>query len=421
MRATVSVGGGAALGVLALCFLLNALARGSGETYAVFLIPIGAETGWDRAALTSVYSVYMLANGLASPFVGLAFDRFGGRALYVFGLVSLGSGLWLAGQMQTLWHLVLCVGVLGGLGIASLGMIPGSILISRWFDARLATAMAVASTGLGTGTLLLAPLAQVLVDEVGWRGGYALLGGCVLALAVPVALLPWRRISTGVVVRGQPGKSLPGESLPESGSRLQRAVRSRPFWALFAVFFCTSVAVYGISLQSVAYLVDQGLSPWHAATAFGIAGLLSIVGMLVTGTAADRFGNRLTATISYLCTLVGIAMLFLVQIWPTLALVAVYVLFFGSSMGARGPIISTLSTTLFAGRGVGAIYGTITTGQGLGAAVGTWLAGVLHDLSGGYELGFVTSSVFVLLALTVFWTVPELAARRRKQIEPTRA
>jgi len=396
----------AALGVLALCFLLNALARGAGETYAVFLLPIGAETGWDRAALTSVYSVYMLANGLASPFVGLAFDRFGGRALYVFGLLSLGGGFWLAGRMEHLWQLALFVGVFGGLGIASLGMIPGSILISRWFDARMATAMAIASAGLGTGTLALAPVAQLLVDDVGWRGGYGLIGGTILVLALPVALLPWRRITNGVVQR-QAVATVPAEGLA-------RAIRSRPFWALFAVFFATAVGVYGVSLQTVAYLVERGFPPLEAAGAFGFAGMLSILGMLVTGTAADRFGNRVTATVSYLCTLVGILALFLVQAHPGFALVVVFVIFFGSSMGARGPIISTLSTTLFAGRGIGAIYGTITTGQGLGAAAGTWMAGVLHDATGGYEVGFVTCSGFILAAMLLFWVVPELSARRTR-------
>jgi MFS family permease len=397
----------AALGVLGLCFVLNALARGAGETYAVFLLPIGAETGWDRADLTAVYSVYMLASGLASPFVGLAFDRFGGRVLYGFGLVALGGGYLLAGRIEAQWQLVVCVGVFGGLGIASLGMIPGSILISRWFDRRMATAMAIASAGLGTGTLVLAPLAQLLIDGVGWRAGYAWIGGTILALALPVVLLPWRSITSGVVARVPIGRDVPAGSLA-------RAVRSRPFWALFAVFFATSVAVYGVSLQTVAYLVEQGFPPLKAAGAFGFAAMLSIVGMLVTGTAADRFGNRVIATVSYLCTLIGILALFLVQLHPGFALVVVFVLFFGSSMGARGPIISTLSTTLFAGRGIGAIYGTITTGQGLGAAAGTWFAGVLHDATGGYEAGFITSSAFILFAILLFWVVPELSARRAK-------
>lgn len=407
MHKTGSTIGWAALGVLALCFLLNALARGAGETYAVFLLPIGEETGWDRADLTSVYSVYMLANGLASPFVGAAFDRFGGRALYVFGLLALGGGFWLAGRMEHLWHLSVTVGILGGLGIASLGMVPGSILISRWFDARMGTAMAIASAGLGTGTLVLAPLAQVMVDSVGWRGGYGLIGGTVLLLAVPVALLPWGRITAGVVRRGVPASA----GLPSEG--IARAIRTRPFWALFLAFFGTAVGGYGIALQTVAYLVEEGFAPIEAASAFGFAGMLSIFGMLVVGAAADRYGNRVTVSVSYVSTIVGIVSLALVQVHPGFAFVVGFVIFFGGSMGARGPIISTLSATIFSGRGIGAIYGTITTGQGLGAAIGTWLAGFLHDVTGGYTAGFMVSSGFMLAAMTVFWVVPELAVRRR--------
>src|SRR5690606_15127556 len=163
-----------------------------------------------------------------------------------------------------------------------------------------------------------------------------------------------------------------------------------------------------------AYLVEQGFSPLQAAGAFGFTGVLSIVGMLATGTAADRFGNRITASVSYLCTFVGVAALFLMQIVPSFALVVVFVLFFGISMGARGPVVSTIAATLFAGRGLGAIYGTITTGQGLGAATGSWIAGYLHDLTGGYNAGFLLSAIFVGAGVGLFWGVPELAARRAR-------
>ncbi|MEQ8818214.1 MAG: MFS transporter [Thalassobaculum sp.] len=406
-RAQASAGGLAALGVLALCFVLNALARGAGETYAVFLLPIGEETGWDRGDLTSVYSVYMAANGLASPFVGLAFDRFGPRILYVAGLLCLGGGFLLAGSMTSLWQLYLSVGLMGGLGIASLGMIPASALISRWFDRRLATAMAVASTGLGTGTLVLVPVTQVLIQSDGWRTAYAWLGAGVLLAALPVALLPWSAIALGRVADRRVGTAA-------VGAGLLPAMRGRPFWALFLVFFLTAVAVYSVSLQSVAYLVEQGFSPLEAAGAFGFTGVLSIAGMLVTGTAADRYGNRVTATVSYLCTITGVAALFTMQSAPGFALVVVFVVFFGVSMGARGPVVSTIAATLFAGRGLGVIYGTITTGQGLGAAVGSWVAGYLHDLTGGYDAGFGLSVAFVITGIALFWTVPELAARRSR-------
>jgi len=409
---TVAAGGLAAIGVLVLCFLANALARGMGETYAVFLLPIGAETGLDRAQLTGIYSVLMAANGLASPFVGLAFDRLGPRALYLFGFLSLALGYLLASQATTLWELALCLGLMVGLGAASIGMIPASALVARWFDRNLATAMAVVSTGLGTGTLALAPFAQILIDGVGWRQAYLWLGGGLLALAVPLALLPWGAIRRGRVGIARRGAASAAGGMRDAGPSLRRAIRGRAFWALFFVYFFTATGVFGVSLQSVAYLVEHGFAPLEAASAFGFTGMLSIAGMLLTGTAADRFGNRITATISYGCTLAGIAALFFVQLHAIFLLVVVFVLFFGVSMGARGPIVSTVAATNFAGAGLGTIFGTISTGQGLGAATGSWLAGFLHDATGGYDVGFLVSSLFILAAVTLFWTVPELKARR---------
>jgi MFS family permease len=396
--------GAAALGVLALCFTMNAIARGMGETFAVFLLPIGEATGWDRVALTSIYSVFMAINGLCSPVVGIVFDRLGPRALYLLGLITLGGGYVLAGLATELWQLYLCLGLMTGFGVASIGMIPASALIARWFGTRLATAMAIASAGLGTGTLALAPVAQLLIEGVGWRDSYMWLGGAVLAVAIPVSLLPWGTIRRGVVERATQGVG--------DAPVLRSAIRARAFWALFGVFFVTAVGVFGVSLQSVAYLIEQGMKPLEAASAFGFTGMLSIAGMLVTGTAADRFGNRITATISYLCTLIGIAALFLLQTHLSLVLLGAFVLFFGISMGARGPIVSTVSAILFSGRGLGTIYGTITTGQGLGAGVGSWMAGFLHDVTGGYDVGFLVSTGFILIGITLFWTVPELSARR---------
>src|SRR5205085_9599565 len=78
--------------VLALCFLLMALARGAAETFTVFLLPISSTFGWDRAQTVSVYSIGALCVGLAGPFVGRLFDHSGPRAVYAIGLLLLGAG-----------------------------------------------------------------------------------------------------------------------------------------------------------------------------------------------------------------------------------------------------------------------------------------------------------------------------------------
>jgi len=70
---------GAAVAVLAACFIFNMLGRGLADTYAVFLLPLEREFGWSRSELTGVYSVYLLVSGFTAPLVGLLFDRFGGE------------------------------------------------------------------------------------------------------------------------------------------------------------------------------------------------------------------------------------------------------------------------------------------------------------------------------------------------------
>ncbi len=397
----------AAVAVLLLVFVLFMLARGMIETWPVFLSPVQSGLGWSRAEVASVYSVLMMAFGLGGILTGLAHDRFGPRIIYTAGLLMLGGGFFTASRLETVWQFYVAVGVCGGFGAAAIGMVPAQSLISRWFDRNLAAAMAVASTGLGFGTLCLAPLSQVLIDAFEWRGALEIIGGTIILLAVAVLLLPWRRIAAGPV---RPvGAS--------SGPSLREAVSGRAFWALWGAFFATSVGMYAISLQSVTYMVENGMDPLDAATAFGVAGGLSIVGMLVTGIAADRWDRRVIAVLSYGLSMIGLLALWLLPQLPIAAAVLAFVTCFGLSLGVRSPVIATLSAQLFRGRGMASIYGSIQTGQGVGAAVGTWIAGILHDATGNYSAVFILSFAALFVAVALFWFVPEMriAGARTKE------
>ncbi len=396
-----------AVAVLVLVFALFMLARGMIETWPVFLTPVQSGLAWSRAEVASVYSVLMMTFGLGGIITGLAHDRFGPRAIYSVGLLLLGGGYFAASRLDSVWQFYVAIGVCGGLGAAAIGMVPAQALISRWFDRNLAAAMAFASTGLGFGTLCLAPLSQVLIDAFDWRGALEIIGGTIVVLAVAVILLPWQRISAGPV---RPSGSSDGPSLLE-------AAKTRAFWALWGAFFATSVGMYAVSLQSVTYMIENGMDPLDAATAFGVAGGLSIVGMLVTGIAADRWDRRVIAVLSYGLSMIGLLALFLMPQLPVAAAILVFVTCFGLSLGVRSPIIATLSAQLFRGRGMASIYGSIQTGQGVGAAVGTWIAGVLFDATGSYGAIFILSFTALFVAIALFWLVPEMrvaGARNQK-------
>ncbi len=184
-------------------------------------------------------------------------------------------------------------------------------------------------------------------------------------------------------------------------------MRTGAFWGLFAAYLFTSIAAYSVLPHSVAYLIELGFDPLIAASAFGLTGMLSVVGILGIGWLSDRFGHLRTASLSYLSTIIGIAVLMLASAWPSLALVYAFVLFFGLMQGARGPIIIVLVTRLFPG-GVGTIYGTLSLAMGLGAGLGSWASGLLYELTGNYMASFTLAIGGALMGLAMFWCVRAL-------------
>jgi len=128
------------LSVLCFCLCITALSRGMGETFGVFLLPLSGHFDWERATVTSVYSVYMVSLGIGSLLSGIAFDRYGARFNYCAGVALLTVAYGLAGNLGQLWQFYLAVGICAGLGAAMVGIVPMQSLVSRWFDKRLATA-----------------------------------------------------------------------------------------------------------------------------------------------------------------------------------------------------------------------------------------------------------------------------------------
>jgi MFS family permease len=390
--------------VLSLCFALAVLGRGLSESFTVFLKPISENFGWDRAQVVSVYSLTWLAMGLSAPVVGRVFDRSGPRAVYSFGVFLLGAAFLIAAYAQSLWQFQLSIGLCGGFGAALIGNVSNSILLGRWFGPRLPTAMAVVYSAMGGGVLALLPASQLLINHIGWRGTYLLFGVIVLALLVPLSLLPWRRFASGApqVMRKVE------DDLADEGWTLPSAIRHHAFWALFSTFFFTAVGMYAISAQIVAYLIDAGFAPLQAATAWGFSGVVLLFGMLGVTSLDGLIGRRPSVLISYAISIVGIVLLWLIQYYPNYWLLTAFVLTFGSMIGSRGPLISATAIRFFRGKRVGTIFGMISIGSGLGSALGSWSGGLLHDLTHSYNQIIVFALINVILGMLPFLVVPAL-------------
>jgi MFS family permease len=394
-----------ALAVLGICLVLNLIGRGTADTYVVFLLPLEQDLGWSRSKMTSVYSLYLLVNGLTAPVIGYLFDRLGPRVVYGCGMAALAMAYLLASQVQVLWQFYASVGALAGVAVSALGMVPSSSLIARWFRERLGTAISIAFAGLGLGSLLIVPTVQSLLQNHGWRDSYRILGLALLCLVPLVLLLPWKRY-----VEGHPDyrRARRSGARDEQDWTVRAAMRTRSFWGLAWVFSLTSIGMFSITVQSVVYFIERGFPPLLAASAFGFAAMLSVFGIVGTGAIADRFGPRRTVSVTFAGSISGILILFLMSWFPEYGLLVAYVLVFGLFQGARGPIISSMSARLFPGSQTASIYGVLYACNAIGAGAGALMAGLLHDLSGSYRPGFVISVCALLLAVLPFWRVPQL-------------
>jgi MFS family permease len=395
--------------VVALTFVMNAVGRGVSETFAVFLLPVERELAVTRAQISATYSIFMLAYAIAAPFAGQLIDRWGARVCYGIGLAAIGIGYILAGQSQSLAAYYFCVGVLGGIGTAALGMVAASSLLARWFTRKIASVASLPYAAMGAGMLLFPPLAQLMIDGLGWRRAYNSLGVIVLCLLVFTLVLPLGRITAG----SAEWRALRIKAAATGDVwTMTSAVRTAAFWWLFLAYFATSVAAYSVLPHSVAFLVERGFDPLVAAGAFGFTGVASLLGIIGVGWLADRFGWRATVTGTFLSTMAGVTSLLLVVVWPSLILVYGFVIFFGGMQGARGPILVALTARIFAGGSVGTIYGALSMALGTGAAFGSMMSGLLYQASGNYIVAFSASLCACLVALATFQFAPALKAER---------
>jgi MFS family permease len=398
--------------LVVLAFVMNAISRGVTETFAVFLLPVEKDLGVARSAMTATYSIYMLTTGLGGPFAGQLIDRFGARATYGTGLAVMGGGYLLAGSVSEIWQYYVCVGVLGGIGSCTLGMVIASSLLTRWFTQRLGSIIALPYAAMGLGMLVFPPLTQLLLETLGWRMAHRVLGALVLALLIPVMLLPLERMTAG----SPAWQSLRRQRVAEAGSgwTVRAAMGTAAFWGMFSILMFTSIAAYAALPQSVAFLIERGFEPLVAASAFGSIGIMSTLGIVGIGVLSDRIGRLKAATWSYVFSVSGLACLLAVAYWPSLWFVYGFVIFFGGMQGARGPVIVAMAANVFRGGNIGSIFGTLSLAQGLGGAIGSWWSGILHDATGDYVVALSFSIGFSFLSALIFWTIPAI----RNEHEP---
>jgi MFS family permease len=346
--------------------------------------------------------VSQLIGGLTSPLVAILVDRIGPRRLVLIGGVLLALGLLASSLVQALWEVILLYGVIMTLGANCLGLVVFVPLLSRHFVQNRGMAVAIVQSANGFARAFSAPVSQLLIMGLGWRGAYLAQGGLMAAAVLPLATL----------FRGtEPPRAVGPQTTTQASWTLSRAMRTPHFWLLFLVYVFTGLGSFLVALHQLAFAVTVGFDKLYAAGVLGLGAFLSLPGVILTGWLSDRIGRELSAVITYGTSIFGVACAMFISGPDQHLLLWLHSCFFGLTWGARGPSITAKTADLYPGPQLGTILGAITIGTGIGSALGSWLAGWSFDLTGSYRVAFGLSIFFYACGSVAFWLLRRPAAK----------
>ncbi|MBI3249622.1 MAG: MFS transporter [Deltaproteobacteria bacterium] len=367
-------------------------------TFGVFIKPFNQEFGWSRTDISLGFSLSLLMLSGTAPFVGQLVDRFGARKVIIPSVFLFGFGIISFYFLSaSLWHFY---AIYVGLGIVSVGAatLPYLSVVSRWFDKRRGLALGLAMVGVGLGTFVMPSFAQTLIDAVGWRYAYVILGLLVMGVTIPVVALFLKDTpeQMGLAPDGERAERPPTTVATghAQGMRSHEVWRLKTFWRIVAAFFLMSVSVHGCLIHLVPMLTDYGLSAKSAALATSVLGGALLIGRVGAGYLLDRFLASSVAIGFLAGATLGVFLLWHEAV-GVLAFAAA--IFIGLGVGAETDLMPYVVSRYFGLRAFGEIYGCVVTAWGLGGVTGPFLMGVGFDSTGSYSavlVAFMAATLF---------------------------
>ena len=373
----------------------------------VLMDPLHMEFGWSHGTIGLAVSVNMVLFGLISPFAAALMDRFGIRPVVTFALVMVALGSALTVFMTAAWQLVLCWGVLVGVGAGSMSMAFVATVVNRWFVARRGLVSGVLTAGNATGQLVFLPLVAWLATHHGWRTAALVTAAAALAV-VPLVLALLRNHPADLGLSaygataadpGPPPHAAVGSSAGRALAVLRQAATSPTFWLLAGGFAICGATTNGlIATHFIPAAHDHGMPATTAASLLALVGLFDVAGTIASGWFTDRLDPRLLLLAYYTLRGVGLAVLPSLLSPHTTPSTMVFVIFYGLDWVATVPPTVMLCRDRF-GADVGSIvFGWVFASHQVGASLAAVGAGVIRDRTGGYDLAFYLGAGLCVVA-----------------------
>ena len=376
----------AALVVLAMSF-------GAAWIAAVALKDIANEVGGSRSVPALASSLAWLGSGFGGIIMSRIAGRIGTRWTVIFGSLMIGLGLAIS-TLGPPWPLWIGHGLfIGMIGIGGINA-PLYVYVSRWFDLRRGSALALISSGTYLAGTIWPPIFQGAIVEFGWRNSMLLYALAEILVVVPIA---------AIYFRAPPDTIHPVVS-SEAGSEPTR-VLGWPTNVVFAMICCAAVlCCIPMAMPQghlVAFCSDLGISRSVGALMLSVLLGTAFLSRQAWGAISDRIGGLTTVLIGSAWQAVSMTAFLLTQ--NEIGLFTVTAVF-GLGFSGIIPAYVLAGRELFPPSQASWRIPTLLLFTGGGMGAGSWIAGLLYDHFGYYAPAFATgigANILNLLIISI--------------------
>lgn len=393
--------------VASLSLVMLGLSFGGPWITAVGLKEIASDTGGARQVPSLAVSLALFGVGVGGLLMGRLANSYGVRLTVVTGSVMIAIGL-LISSLGAPWQLYvghgLFMGLLGNAGLNA----PLFVYVSRWFDRRRGSALALISSGGYLAGFVWPTVFERAIANFGWRSTMVGFAVVQLVVIVPLAL---------IFLRSPP--EAPRQQEKHSSGRARPTVLGwHPNVAFVLIAFAGFLCCVTMSMPQqhlVAFCSDLGISSTLGATMLSVLLGMGFFSRQGWGWLSDRTGGLLTAFLSSILQCAAMSGFLFTQDTAGLFTVATaFGLGFSALIPAYVLTIRDLYPESEAHWRVPVVL--LLTGSGMGT--GGWLAGYLYDIYGYYTPAFATGVAFNVVNIAILFI---LLVRQRSMMTPARA
>lgn len=360
----------------------------------LFIGPVSEEFGWSRTQVTAGLSLSSVTVTLLSPLFGVAIDRWGTRRLALPGLVMKSlvfAAFAYVSASVVQWLAIWFIYALTSLAVKST---VWTTAVAGVFTASRGLALGVVLSGTALSQIIVPPLGNWLINEVGWRGAFVWMGIGWGGIAFMLCLFFLFDAHDDVrKARAAGDESASKVQLP--GLTIREAWHSSELWRIAISTFLMMLFTIALVVHQIQILVEAGTTRTSAAWLASLAGACGIAGKMITGSLLDRFNPNYVGGITLAAASIGFALL--LEPFATPALIVVAMLINGYASGTKLQICAYLTSRYAGMRNFGTIFSIMASLIALGSGLGPVLGGIAYDMQGDYTLllvGGIAASLF---------------------------